>query len=353
MQALSLFDVESAAGTATLPPPAGALPAAVVPRARAGPPVPRPAGPVLLAVDGNSLAHRAFHAYSAGDGLAADRTPRHGFLALLAAVCDRTAPEGIVVGFDCRDRSARRDRHPEYKANRAPKDPALHALLDETPALLGALGVAVVVVEGWEADDVVASAAAHAEAAGWRCVVATSDRDAFALVSDRTLVLRLRSGMDNAIEVTPRRLRADLGVEPRQYVEYAALRGDVSDNLPGIRGVGPSKAAALLAAYPTVAAAAADPLGCRSVLGRALGQALLDDLADPATSVFRRNVELMSVRRDLPLDLEATRRSADPWQVAERLRAWGLPGLTGRMAVAVGMRPEAPPPVGDADAPPF
>ncbi|MDP9405313.1 MAG: 5'-3' exonuclease, partial [Actinomycetota bacterium] len=186
-------------------------------------------------------------------------------------------------------------------------------------------------------------AAAAARDAGWRCVVATSDRDAFALVNEATTVLRLRSGMDNAVEVTPQRLRVELGIDGSRYLEYAALRGDTSDNLPGIPGIGPSRAAALLRAYDSVAEAVADPLGCRSVLGRPLGQALIDDLADPASSVFLRNVALMRIRRDLPVELAATRLRVAPGRVRDRLAAWGVTGLDARLAAALCERPAVVP----------
>lgn len=300
-------------------------------------PVPE-VGPVLLAVDGNSLAHRAFHAYRRVPG-----GGHYGFLALLAGICDRVDLEGLVVGFDCRSASVRREGWPAYKAGRADKDPELDRLLDDLPRLLADLGVHVVQPHGWEADDVVGSAAAAAEGQGWRCVVATSDADALGLVTRRTTVLRMRSGLDNAEEVTPERLHADYGITAGQYVEFAALRGDVSDNLTGVHGIGQALARTLLATWPTVAEAAADPLRCVSVLPRGAGRALLADLADPA-SVFRRNVELMTIRRDLPIDLVASRRHAGAARIATALGAWGLAGLAGRVAVAIGVRPERSPP---------
>jgi len=343
MESLSLFDVAPE-------PPASkhdltAAPAGHRQLSTAHAPAPR-RGPTLLAVDGNSVAHRAFHAY----GGVPDRGGLYGFLALLVAITDIVGPDAVVVGFDCRTSSVRKQRWSGYKANRSDKDPALLALLERLPSALRELGVAVVVPQGWEADDVIGSAALSAEAAGWRCVVATSDRDAYSLISERTTVLRLTSGMDRAVEVTAERLRAEVGICAAQYVEFAALRGDISDNLAGIRGIGGSRAAALLRAFPTVAEAAADPIGCRSVLGRPLGQALLDDLAGTA-SVFRRNVELMTIRRDLPVDVTACRRSVPTEQVAARLVGWGLPGLAARVAVALGIAPPTGPPLSDADAP--
>ena len=351
---LPLLDADLApAAEAPAPAPASEGRPAAVPDTRVEPPS-RPArareaptaGPILLAVDGNSLAHRAFHAYGALGlgGRGGDRSGLSGFVALLTAVHDKARADALVVGFDCRERSVRRERHAGYKANRREKDPALYALLDLIPALLADLGVVVVTERGWEADDVVGSAAAAAEALGWRCVVATSDRDAYGLISDATTVLRLRSGLDNAEEIDPRRLERKVGVAPDRYLELAALRGDVSDNLPGVEGIGPARAAALLRAFPSVEAAVADPIGCRSVIGRGPGQALLDDLVDRSRSVFLRNRELMTIRRDLAVDVLGCRPAVAPEAISSALTGWGLAHLAGRAAVAFGVRPEAPPP---------
>jgi DNA polymerase I len=364
VDSLSLFDADLQPATdAAVPPASSAPPASPAP---AGPPggahrgegapggQPRRTGPRLLAVDGNSLAHRAFHAYGAiglADSSGADRSGLYGFLALLAAVSDKVSPDATVVGFDCRERSVRKEHHPGYKANRVEKDPALYALFDLIVAVLDDLGVAMVVEPGWEADDVIGSAAAATEQAGWQCTIATSDKDAFGLISDSTTVLRLRSGLDNAVEMTPARLRREVGVAPHQYVEFAALRGDKSDNLPGVPGIGPKRAKSLLAAFATVAEAAADPIGLRSVVGPGPGQALLDDLADPATSVFLRNVHLMSIRRDLHIGLDDCRRAATPERLADGLERWGLASLAGRVGAALGVRPDAPPPPSDEHVP--
>jgi 5'-3' exonuclease len=332
MDTMSLFDIEPTVSGPTASP------------ARIAQAVPAPIGPVLLAVDGNSLAHRAFHAYGRVDeSLGMARGGLYGFVALLCAICDKVGADALVVGFDCRASSVRKARHPLYKANRVEKDAALYELLDEAPTVLVELGVPVVVPEGWEADDVIGSAARRAEEAGMRCVIATSDKDAFGLISETTTVLRLKSGLDNAVEMGPAELRREVGVDPEQYLEFAALRGDTSDNLPGIIGIGPSRAKALLAAFGSVEEAVADPIGCRSVLGKSLGQALIDDLASD-DSVFRRNVDLMRIRRDLDVDLHACRRDASPERIARCLAMWELPMLTARATAALGVRPELVPP---------
>lgn len=339
MDSLSLFDVDPAAPAADVLPTAAA---AVTAAAAAAAPAP-PDRPLLLAVDGNSLAHRAFHAYSRVDAsLGHARGGLYGFVTLLCAINDKVGADGLVVGFDCRAESRRKERHAEYKAKRVEKDPALYDLLDEAPTVLVELGVPVVVPQGWEADDVCGSAAAAAAAAGWRCVIATSDRDAFGLIDDTTTVLRLKSGLDNAVEYTPAVLRGELGIGPEQYLEFAALRGDTSDNLGGIPGIGPSRAKALLSAYACVADAVADPIGCRSVLGKTLGQTLIDDVASP-DSVFARNIELMRIRRDVPIALDDCRPTATVERVDRCLQTWDLQALSLRVMTALAAKPDVAP----------
>lgn len=289
------------------------------------------AEPVLLAVDGNGLAHRAYH------GSRSARGPLHTFATSLCAVAEHAGADALVVGFDGpADRCERRARYAPYKAHRPATDPGVHRLLADAADWLAACGVAAVDAGGWEADDVVASAAAAAEAAGWRCRIASSDRDAYAVVSDATTVLDFRRGVRDVEEITPRRLRRKPGVAPGQYVEYAALRGDPSDNLPGVPGIGPRRAAALLSLYACVDDAAADPLGLRSVLGAEPAEALQADLAAGAGSGFRRNVALMTPRRDLPVDVDGCRPARPAEAVAGACETAGLPGVAGRAAVALG-----------------
>lgn len=307
---------------------------------------PNAAAPVLLAVDGNSLAHRAYHAYERSGMTNTAGQPVwtvYGFGALLAGICDKTGPDALVVGFDAdAATSARRSAYPDYKANRAPKDDALSTQLDAIAALLVDLGVSVVVADGWEADDVVGSAAAAAEAAGWRAVIATSDRDAFALITEQTAVLRLVSGLDNAQWLTPDALVDRYGVRPQDYLSYAALRGDRSDNLPGVDGIGEKTAARLLAAT-TVEAALADPAVADAAIGRAYAAKLAAGAAD-----WRRNLEIMAIRRDLPIDLDAARLpAADAATITRTLAAWGLPGLARRLTGALaGAEPSPARPAG-------
>ena len=205
---------------------------------------------LLLVVDAPSLLHRNHHARS-HTGLR-DRQGRpiwalHGMLRQILESIDSFAPDAVVFGLDDRSGSMRRDLYPDYKAGRAEKDPELIDQLDRAAALLDALGLATLTPPGLEADDVNASGATWATANGWDCVIITSDRDAFAHISHHTRVLRLiDGGIHGSPMLTPASLFNMYGVRPANYLAFAALRGDSSDNLPGVQGIGEKTAAILL-----------------------------------------------------------------------------------------------------------
>jgi 5'-3' exonuclease len=254
--------------------------------------------PVVLAVDGNSLVHRSFHAQAqSGQRSWAVR----GLLTQLVAAVERVRPVAVVVGFDDADVSTRRERWPGYKANRGEKLETLVEQLAEAIDALRALGVAVVVPPGLEADDVLASSAAFAPRVGARTVIVTSDRDAFALIGEHTSVLRIiNGGVDASPTMTPERLVMLLGVRPEQYRDFAALRGDPSDNLPGVRGVGPRIAARLLAEFGTARAAFDDLAAVHSRLGAGVATRLSHVDARPA---WELNCQVMAMHDDIELGL--------------------------------------------------
>jgi 5'-3' exonuclease len=283
---------------------------------------PRRPAPVLLAVDGNGLAHRAFHAVggaAAPPGEACERV-----LLMLARIAVATRPTACVVGFDDPGSSLRRDRHPGYKSARPPKDDALVGLLDELPGLLQLLGLCVVVPAGLEADDVLGSAAALARRRGVAAALATGDQDAFALVAPIVQVFYLVTG-SRMQQVSPSWLRARYGVGPAEYPAFAALRGDASDCLPGVRGIGAVTAARLLAAYGEVEAALADPSGVARLLGPGVAEALVTQRA-----TYELNRELMAIREDVALDVAACNRPLDGQAVAAVLEQRGAGELAGR-----------------------
>jgi DNA polymerase-1 len=264
---------------------------------------------VLLAVDGNSIVHRAFHAQARTGIHSADGRPTwavRGLLSQLVAAVERVDPTTIVVGFDDPDSSVRRDTWPQYKAHRADKlDTLVDQLMCAADVLRG-LGIAVVVPKGLEADDVLASAASFAASAGASTVIMTSDRDSFSLIDDTTSVLRIIDGGVEASPVlTPPRLMTMIGIRPDQYRDYAALRGDASDNLPGVRGIGPKTAATLLRELGSARAAFDDVAAGGSRVAEAIGTAGARKLAaDGAREAWELNCQVMTMQRDVPLGID-------------------------------------------------
>ena len=264
---------------------------------------------ILLAVDGNSLLHRSFHASARSGFHTPDGRPMwavRGLLSQLVAAVDRVCADAVVVGFDDRASSIRKERWPTYKAHRDAKPESLEEQLDTAIDVLRALGIVVAVPEGLEADDVLASAAAYAPTVGARTVVATSDRDSFALIDEHTKMLRiLNGGVDASPLLDPQRLVMVTGVRPDQYLDYAAMRGDASDNLPGVAGIGPKTAARLLAEFGSAEAAFDDATGDGARCVRVLGKSTTRKLADPAARErWQLNCQVMSMHCTAPLGLD-------------------------------------------------
>ena len=261
---------------------------------------------VMLAVDGNSLLHRSFHAQAKTGLHGADGRPIwavRGLLSQLVAAIERIGPDAVIVGFDDPDASVRKATWPHYKAARLDKLDTLVGQLARAVEVLRALGIAVVVPAGLEADDVLASVARLAPTIGAQTVIVTSDRDSFALIDQHTRVLRiLNGGVDASPLLCADRLAMMIGIRPDQYRDYAALRGDPSDNLPGVRGIGSKTAAKLLAALHT-AREAFDDVHCggRRVQTE-VGPSVATRLAHPdARSTWERNCDVMAMHTDVEL----------------------------------------------------
>lgn len=208
-----------------------------------------PGNVTLLAVDGNSLAHRAWHAITGSDDEVGEFVAA-GLLGLIASVWHHGPYDALLVAFDHAD-NRRKDLHPTYKAGRE-TDPDLQARLRQLAVRLAEFGVATVDEPGLEADDLLAAASQVASGRGWRTDVLSGDRDLTALVDDRVRLLRPRGSMSDLVVTSPGVVRAEYGVEAAQYHDFAALRGDPSDGLPGVNGVGPKTAATLLADHGTL-----------------------------------------------------------------------------------------------------
>jgi 5'-3' exonuclease len=269
---------------------------------------------LLMAVDGNSLLHRAHHAHLDSDQRDRRGRPVWGLRGLMTSIggaAARLSPDAVVIGLDCDRDSWRKREYSAYKAGRSQKPPDLLEQLHDAPGLLGAAGFNVVQHQGFEADDVLASAAGLARREGWRCAVVTSDRDSFALIDETTSVLRvIAGGIDASPLLTAARLPLLCGVRAGHYRDFAALRGDPSDNLPGVRGIGPKIAARVLAAFDGVAEVYAALDGDRTeAVVDAVGEPITRRLAGAeARERIARNLRLMAMREDLPLPALDTMR---------------------------------------------
>ena len=211
----------------------------------------------LLVIDGDSLAHRAYHALPKSIRRA-ERRPGNalvGFSNFLLRLWDSEQPRAVFVGWDTLTvPTYRHELYEGYQAGREFDDELLEQL-DMLPDVVRAFGFAAAKEPGFEADDFLAAAVRSEEARGGTALVATSDRDSFQLASERTTILQPTRGVSQLARVGPAEVRERYGVEPEQVPDFIALRGDPSDRLPGAKGVGPKTAADVLKQYGTLEAA--------------------------------------------------------------------------------------------------
>ncbi len=194
-----------------------------------------------MLLDGNSLAFRAFYALPAENfktqgGLTTNAV--YGFTAMLINLLRDEQPSHVAAAFDVSRKTFRKDKYPEYKEGRSATPDEFRGQIDITKEVLNALGITVLAEEGFEADDIIATLATQAQDTGYRVLVVTGDRDSLQLVSEDVTVLYPVKGVSELTRFTPEAVQAKYGLTPTQYPDFAALRGDPSDNLPGIPGVG-------------------------------------------------------------------------------------------------------------------
>ncbi|QUW90710.1 DNA polymerase I [Streptomyces sp. V17-9] len=202
--------------------------------------------PRLMLMDGHSLAYRAFFALPAENFTTATGQPTnaiYGFASMLANTLRDEAPTHFAVAFDVSRKTWRSEEFTEYKANRSKTPDEFKGQVELIGELLDSMHVPRFAVEGFEADDVIATLATQAEAEGFDVLIVTGDRDSFQLVSEHTTVLYPTKGVSELTRFTPEKVFEKYGLTPAQYPDFAALRGDPSDNLPGIPGVGEKTAA--------------------------------------------------------------------------------------------------------------
>ena len=263
----------------------------------------------LLVVDGDSFAHRAYHALPKK----INRNAVVGFTNMLVRLWEQEEPRAVLVGWDTLEVPTY--RHESFAAYQSGRefDASLLEQLAMLPQLCTALAFACAKAPGYEADDFLAAAVAAEERRGGTAVVASGDRDAFQLASERTTILQPVRGVSEIARVGPAEVRERYGVEPSQVPDFIALRGDPSDKLPGARGVGPKTGADLLRQY--------DSLEAMLDAGRFSAQA--NELR-----LYRR-IATMDATAPLP---EIPDAEPDWNGGAELVRSWGLNQLAERLA---------------------
>ncbi|MEI8222160.1 MAG: DNA polymerase I [Actinomycetes bacterium] len=195
----------------------------------------------LLLVDGHSLAYRAFYALPVENFGTSSGQPTnaiYGFSSMLLNLIRDEEPTHIAVAFDVSRKTFRSEKFPEYKAQRAKTPDEFRSQMDYLYQMVTALGIRTFAIEGFEADDVIATFAKEAESEEFEVLISTGDRDSFQLISERITVLYPRKGMSDLARMTPDAVKEKYGLTPSQYHDFAALRGDPSDNLPSVPGVG-------------------------------------------------------------------------------------------------------------------
>ena len=267
----------------------------------------RPARDRLLLLDGHSLAYRAFFALPPENFSTTTGQPTnavYGFTAMLINVLRDEQPTHVAVAFDRSEPTFRHEQYVDYKANRRETPADFRSQLSLIFEVLDALGIRRLSVPGYEADDIIATLATAAAASGMDVVIVTGDRDAFQLISDSVSVLKTGRGVSETTRFTPEVLMDTYGLTPAQYPDFAAVRGDPSDNLPNIPGVGEKTAAKWITEFGSLTALA-DRVD--EVTGKA-GDKLREHLGN-----VLRNRQLTELARDVPLDAGPQDLRPVPW----------------------------------------
>jgi DNA polymerase-1 len=251
----------------------------------------------LLLIDGHSMAYRAFYALPAENFTIASgqhTNAIYGFATMLLSLLTSEKPTHVAVAFDVSRKTFRSEIFPEYKANRAKTPDEFRSQMSYLHELVHAFGITQFEVEGYEADDVIATITKRAEKEGAEVFICTGDRDSFQLVNDKTTVLYPKRGVSDLARMTPDTVQEKYGMSPAQYPDFAALRGDPSDNLPSIPGVGEKTAAKWVVEYGSLQ----ELLSNVDKVGGKVGQALRDSIDNVI-----RNRELTQLVTEVPLDL--------------------------------------------------
>ena len=254
--------------------------------------------PRLLLIDGHSMAYRAFFALPAANFTTANgqhTNAIYGFATMLISLLKEEKPTHVAVAFDVSRKTFRTEKFPEYKANRAATPDEFRSQMSYLHDLVDGFGIAQFEREGYEADDILATLASHAEREGMEILICSGDRDCFQLVTENITVLYPKKGVSDLTRMTPEAVFEKYGMVPASYPEFAALRGDPSDNLPSVPGVGEKTAAKWVVKYGTLANLITN---VEKIAGK-VGDSLRNNI-----DLVLRNRELTQLLHDVPLDVD-------------------------------------------------
>src|ERR671913_133706 len=279
------------------------------PVSTSAPAVPTSAGerPRLLLLDGHSLAYRAFFALPVENFSTTTGQPTnavYGFTSMLINILRDEKPTHLAVAFDVGRKPSRSEIYAEYKANRSESPTDFRGQVSLVQEVLAALHVPVITAEGFEADDVIATLTVQAVQQGMDVLICTGDRDALQLVNEHVTVLYPRKGVSDLTRFTPEEVEAKYGLTPRQYPDFAALRGDPSDNLPSIPSVGEKTAAKWVREYGSLDALVDQVDTVKGKVGEKLREHL---------SSVMQNRRLTELDRAVPLEVGPQDLAVQAW----------------------------------------
>ena len=252
----------------------------------------------LLLIDGHSMAYRAFYALPVENfttAMGQHTNAIYGFATMLISLIKEEKPTHVAVAFDVSRKTFRSEIFPEYKANRASTPDEFRSQMSYLHEFIDGCGIEHFQLEGYEADDLIATISKKAERDGFEILICTGDRDSFQLVNPKTTVLYPKRGVSDLARMTPDAVIEKYGMTPDQYPDFAALRGDPSDNLPSIPGVGEKTAAKWVIEYGSLK----DLLSEVDKVGGKVGQALRDNIDNVI-----RNRELTQLVHDAPITFD-------------------------------------------------
>ncbi len=278
----------------------------------------------FIVIDGNSLMHRAFHAVpfymKAPDGRSTNAC--FGFISMLLKLSEEYHPDAFICAFDQGVPEFRLKALESYKAQRPPTDPQLKEQFPMIQELLASMNVPIVQIPGWEGDDIIGTLGRRGEEAGYRMYLVTGDRDAFQLASAGVSIIATRVGVSDVMVYGPNEVRERYGIGPELVADYIALKGDPSDNIPGLPGVGEKTAAKLIQMYGSLEGIVAHK--------DELKPKMRQNLEEYENELFNGRI-VATISRDVPIELDLTDLCFPCFEEAPVRAAFGTLGIRAQL----------------------